>query len=45
MGSRARYVAARGRRVDIVRVFVKRTRPTPSREVSLALRRAKEVLP
>jgi phage-related protein len=43
--SRALYVAARGRRVVIVRVFVKKTQTTPSREIDLALRRAKEVLP
>ena len=43
--SRALYVAARGRRVVIVRVFVKKTQKTPGREIDLALRRAKEVLP
>jgi phage-related protein len=42
--SRALHVAARGRRVVIVRVFVKKTQKTPSREIDLALRRAKEVL-
>ena len=40
--SRALYVAARGRRV-VVRVFVKKTRRTPRREIELALRRAGEV--
>lgn len=43
--SRALYVAAEGRRVVIVRVFVKKTQKTPSREIDLALSRAKEVLP
>jgi len=31
--------------IVIVRVFVKKTQKTPSREIDLALRRAKEVLP
>jgi phage-related protein len=43
--SRALYVAAPGMRVVIVRVFVKKTEKTPDREIGLALRRAKEVLP
>jgi phage-related protein len=43
--SRALYVAAPGMRVVIVRVFVKKTEKTPDREIDLALRRAKEVLP
>jgi phage-related protein len=43
--SRALYVAAAGQRVVIVRVFVKKTQKTPSREIELALSRAKEVLP
>lgn len=42
--SRALYVAARGRRVVVVRVFVKKTRKTPHGEVRLALQRAREVL-
>lgn len=41
--SRALYVAAVGRRVVIVRVFVKRTEKTPRREIELALTRAKLV--
>ena len=41
--ARALYVAARGRRVVVVRVFVKKTRRTPRREIELALRRAGEV--
>ena len=43
--SRALYVAVTGRRVVIVRVFVKKTQKKPSREIALALSRAKEVLP
>jgi phage-related protein len=43
--SRALYVAANGKRVVIVRVFVKKTQKTPGREIKLALSRAKEVLP
>jgi phage-related protein len=41
--SRALYVAAGGRRVVIVRVFVKKTEKTPRREIELALARAKAV--
>ena len=41
--SRALYVTAVGRRVVIVRVFVKKTEKTPRREVELALTRAKSV--
>jgi len=42
--SRALYVAAVGRRVVMVRVFVKKTQKTPDREIELALERAREVL-
>ncbi|NKB59022.1 MAG: type II toxin-antitoxin system RelE/ParE family toxin [Alphaproteobacteria bacterium] len=41
--SRALYVTATGRRVVVVRVFVKKTQKTPRREIKLALDRAKEV--
>lgn len=41
--SRAIYVTATGRRVVVVRVFVKKTQKTPKREIELALARAKEV--
>src|SRR5215472_3601257 len=41
--SRALYVTALGRRVVIVRVFVKKTEKTPQREIELALSRAKSV--
>ena len=43
--SRAIYVTARGRRVVVVRVFVKKTEKTPRREIDLALARAKEINP
>ena len=41
--SRAIYVTARGRRVVVVRVFVKKTKKTPRSEIKLSLERAKEV--
>ena len=41
--SRALYVTATGRRVIVVRVFIKKTQKTPVAEIELALRRAKEV--
>ena len=41
--SRAIYVTAAGRRVVVVRVFVKKTQETPRRELELARARAKEV--
>jgi len=41
--ARALYVTALGRRVVIVRAFIKKTRKTPKSEIDLALRRAKEV--
>lgn len=42
--SRALYVAAVGRRVVVVRAFIKKTQTTPAREIELALKRASEVL-
>ena len=42
--SRALYVAVADRRVVVVRVFQKKTRRTPRREIELALRRAKEAM-
>lgn len=42
--SRAIYVTAVGQRV-VVRVFIKKTQETPNREIELALKRAKEILP
>jgi phage-related protein len=41
--SDAIYVTARGHRVVVVRVFVKKTRKTPRQEIDLALERAKKV--
>jgi phage-related protein len=41
--SRALYVTAVGRRVVIVRIFVKKAEKTPRREIALALYRAKSV--
>jgi phage-related protein len=41
--ARALYVTAGGRRVVIVRVFVKKTEKTPRREIEMALMRAKLV--
>ena len=41
--ARALYVTATGKRVVIVRAFIKKTQKTPSSEIDLALTRAKEV--
>jgi phage-related protein len=41
--ARAIYVTAAGRRVVVLRTFVKKTRKTPRREIVIALERAKEV--
>jgi phage-related protein len=41
--ARALYVTAKGKRVVVVRVFVKKTQRTPRQEIELALKRAKEV--
>ena len=41
--ARALYVTAIGRRVVVVRAFVKKTQKTPLAEIDLALRRAKEI--
>ena len=41
--SRELYVRAKGKRVVVVRAFVKKTPKIPRREIELALRRAKEV--
>lgn len=40
--SRAIYITATGRRLVVLRVFVKKTRKTPLRELELARRRARE---
>ncbi len=42
--ARALYVAAQGKRAVVVRVFTKKTRRTPHREIKLAITRAQEVL-
>lgn len=41
--SRAIYVTATGRRVVVVRAFIKKTQTTPRNELKLAMQRAKEV--
>lgn len=41
--SRAIYVTASGKRVVIVRAFIKKTQKTPLRELELALKRAEEL--
>ena len=41
--SRAIYVTALGRRMVILRVFIKKTQKTPMRELKLARERAEEV--
>lgn len=41
--SRAIHITAKGRRVVVVRVFVKKSQKTPRGEIVLALERAKEV--
>ena len=41
--SRALFITVVGRRVVVVRVFIKKTPKTPNREIELALRRAKEI--
>jgi phage-related protein len=42
--ARAIYVTATGRRVVVVRVFIKKTQKTPKHELELARRRALEVI-
>ena len=42
--ARALYVAVTGKRVIVVRAFVKKTQKTPHAEIELALLRAREVL-
>jgi len=41
--ARALYVTASGQRVVVLRIFVKKTRATPRREIALALKRAEEI--
>jgi phage-related protein len=42
--ARILYVTAIGKRVVVVRAFVKKTQKTPPAEIELALRRAKEII-
>jgi phage-related protein len=42
--ARAIYVTAVGKRVVVVRVFVKKTEKTPRQELELARKRAKDVV-
>lgn len=42
--ARAIYVTASGRRIVVLRTFVKKTEKTPKRELDLARERAKEVI-
>jgi phage-related protein len=42
--ARALYVTATGKRVVVLRAFVKKTQKTPRTEIDLALRRAEEVV-
>lgn len=41
--ARAIYITASGKRVVVLRAFVKKTQKTPRPEIELALKRAKEV--
>jgi phage-related protein len=41
--ARALYVTASGKRVVVVRVFVKKTQKTPNTEIEIAIARAKEL--
>jgi phage-related protein len=41
--ARALYVTASGKRVVVVRVFVKKTQKTPNSEIEIAITRAKEL--
>lgn len=41
--SRAIYVTASGRRVVVVRAFIKKTQKTPAHELAIARQRAKDV--
>jgi phage-related protein len=42
--ARALYVASRGRRAVILRIFVKKTQKTPRSEIALALQRARDLV-
>jgi len=42
--ARAIYMTATGKRVIVLRVFVKKTQKTPRHEIELALERAKRIV-
>lgn len=42
--ARSLYVTAAGRRVVVLRTFIKKTQKTPRREIDLAVQRAKELI-
>ena len=42
--ARSLYVTATGRRVVVLRTFVKKTEKTPHREIEIARKRAKDVI-
>ncbi|MBW1939965.1 MAG: type II toxin-antitoxin system RelE/ParE family toxin [Deltaproteobacteria bacterium] len=41
--ARSLYITAHEKRVVILRIFIKKTRKTPKREIELALQRTKEI--
>ena len=41
--SRAIYITITGKRIVVLRIFIKKTQKTPKREIELALQRAKEL--
>jgi len=41
--SRAIYMTVTGKRMVVLRIFVKKTQKTPKREIELAFQRAKEL--
>jgi len=41
--ARAIYITVTGRRLVIVRIFIKKTQKTPPQEIALARKRAREV--
>jgi len=42
--ARALYLTRIGRRVVVLRVFIKKTQKTPNSEIEIAKRRAKEIV-
>ena len=43
--SRAIYITITGKRIVVLRIYIKKTQKTPKREIELALQRAKELKP